>query len=233
MSKKSKKAKNPKVKGGGKAGKGGGNDPITGIALDIQGVGRIQSDTVYDSSSEQASRLKSLLGSGITDEILLELEYSSNAIVLNTITRRRGAETGIGGAGDYYNRNIFFGRFLPPNGKERDFLVDSYYRGGFYPWDTWDDASQQRISTTYEHVTKFEGVEGANLILSTNLLKTYQNTFGNSGVRGRIFFSTEPSIDSDEGWTSSNSRGAIPREVSDLFLVGWHNPSVFFSSNLI
>jgi hypothetical protein len=225
MPKTTKKAKTPRVKSGGKTDRGS-KDPVTGLTLDLQGIGAIQSDKIYDSSSEQIRRLQSLAGGIITDEVFLELEYSDNAIVLNTITRRGGAATGSGGAGDYYNRNIFFGRFLPANGNTKNFQVDSYYRGGFYPWDTWDETASSRIPTTYEHVTR---IDAGNLVLSTNLFSSI------SGLRGeeQVLFSTDPVTDFDAGWTSSQSRNAIPGEVSTFFQTGWHNADIFFTSNLI
>lgn len=225
MAKKPKKPKTPKApKASG--GSGRGKDPITGMALNLQGIGEIQSDKVYDSSSGQVKNILKLIGAPFAEDLLLELEYGSSAIILNSITRKSAAETGTSGTSDYYNRNIFFGKFLPSNGSERSFQVDSYYRGGFYPWDTWDDASQQRIPTTYEHVTK---IQAANFVLSSNLLKSYRD-FPSSET---ILYSTEPISDIDAGWTSSQSRSAIPGEVAQYFQTGWHNAETFFSSNLI
>ena len=228
MAKKPKKPKKPKTPRAPKAsgGSGRGKDPITGIALDLQGIGEIQSDKVYDSSSGQVKNILKLIGVPFSDDLLLELEYSSNAIILNSITRRSGAETGANGKGDYYNRNIFAGKFLPSNGGEKSFQVDSYYRGGFYPWDTWDDASQQRMPTTYEHVTR---IDAAGFTLSSNIFKSYAG-FPRSE---RVLFSTELVTDYEDGWTSSQSRNAIPGEVAQFFQTGWHNPEIFFSSNLI
>ena len=48
MTKKPKKAKTPKAKGGSKVGKGGGKDPVTGLNLAIDGERFISSDTVYN-----------------------------------------------------------------------------------------------------------------------------------------------------------------------------------------
>jgi hypothetical protein len=226
MTKKPKKAKTPKAAKGRGGSVGGGKDPITGITLDLQGIGEIQSDKIYDSSSGQVKSILRLIGAPFSDDLRLELEYNSNAIILNSITRRSGATTGENGTSDYYNRNIFLGKFLPTNGGERSFQVDSYYRGGFYPWDTWDDASQQRMPSTYEHVTR---IDAAGFALSSNIFKSYSG-FPRSE---RVLFSTEQVTDYEDGWTSSQSRNAIPGEVAQFFQTGWHNPEIFFSSNLI
>jgi hypothetical protein len=89
MAKQPKKSKTPKVRGGGKTGRSG-QDAITGLYWEVDGIGKLQSDKVYSISYEQMQKaLTTFWGEGYTDDtrpadeypVTLEVEIAKNMLV--------------------------------------------------------------------------------------------------------------------------------------------------------
>ena len=82
MAKKPKKAKTPKPgKGGGNG--GGGKDPVTGLTINLEGIGKVTSDKVYDKDSAVTKEWFSYYAYRSPDvtESFIEFEFSDKYIV--------------------------------------------------------------------------------------------------------------------------------------------------------
>ena len=88
MTKKPKRAKTPKAPKG-RAGNGGGKDPVTGVYFSDIGE-RIESDKVYDSNSDFVKKIRSLSNPNEFDEYnknyTTEFEFGGNFIVWTMIS---------------------------------------------------------------------------------------------------------------------------------------------------
>jgi hypothetical protein len=94
MPKKPKKAKTPKAPKG-RGGIGGGKDPVTGLAINLEGIGKVISDKVYDKDSAVAKEWFSYFAYQSPDitESFIEFEFSDKYIVGTTQQRYANGDT--------------------------------------------------------------------------------------------------------------------------------------------
>jgi len=114
MAKKPKKAKTPKVKGGGKAGKGGGKDPVTGLYLEFyldDPNKRVRFDNDRTYSPEEVSQIETSIGfPRDTDRIQREFELSDRFLVQTNHTSYEDGSSAV-------ERQVYFGQFTFNKGR--------------------------------------------------------------------------------------------------------------------
>jgi len=83
-----KKAKTPKAPKG-RGGNGSGRDTVTGLTVNLEGIGRIESDKVYDKDSAIAKEWFSYYAYRLPDivESFIEFEFSEKYIIGTTLSK--------------------------------------------------------------------------------------------------------------------------------------------------
>ncbi len=119
MSKKSKKAKTPKGKSGGKAGRVK-NDAVTGLAIQLDEYGLVESDKTYGPGSDLMNRIYQSSEFPIEGDLWYEFEMGTDKIAFTS--RFVGNENSF--TDESYQRGVVTGRFGYTNGKLTSAVID-------------------------------------------------------------------------------------------------------------